>query len=152
MSETDLAMAQSFKAIIYAFNTTIPASLQKAADATQVPVRPYNVIYHLIDDVKQEINLRLPPATLEDVVGRATVLQEFLINVSKKRQVPVAGCRVLAGRIPRSGNVRVLRNNEVLYEGELLSLKHLKVPVHWGHGAWVKYWLVPGLKELSSNN
>ena len=60
-------------------------------------------------------------------MGRATVLQEFLINVSKKVQAPVAGCRVVSGRIPRSGSVRLLRNNAVLYEGELASLKHLKV-------------------------
>jgi translation initiation factor IF-2 len=128
VTESDLALAQRFNAIIYAFNTTIPPALLKAADTAKVPVRPYNVIYHLIDDLKQEISLRLPPANVEDVLGRANVLQEFLINVGKKKeQAPVAGCRVVAGRIPRGGAVRVMRNNVVLYEGELASLKHLKV-------------------------
>jgi translation initiation factor IF-2 len=127
VTESDVALAQRFNAIIYAFNTSLPPTLHKAVESAKVAVRPFNVIYHLIDDLKQEISLRLPPADVEDVIGRANVLQEFLINVGKKQQTPVAGCRVVSGRIPRSGTVRVLRNNDVLYEGELVSLKQLKV-------------------------
>ena len=84
MTESDLALAQRFNAIIYAFNTSIPSSLQKAADTSQVPVRPFNVIYHLIDDLKQEISLRLPPANLE---AKFYILQLTLSRGKKWRSV-----------------------------------------------------------------
>ena len=94
----------------------------------QVPVREFNVIYHLIDDIKTEISDRLPPADVEDVSGRATVLQEFLINEGK-RKVSVAGCRVVSGRLARSARYRLLRGEAALWEGELASLKIVKEEV-----------------------
>ncbi len=53
MTESDIALAKRFDAVIYAFNTAVPAALAKAAEAASVPVRPFNVIYHLVDDLKQ---------------------------------------------------------------------------------------------------
>ena len=125
VSESDVAMAESFDAIIYAFNTTVPAKVQKQADGVKVPIRGFNVIYHLIGDLKQEITSKMPQLEVEDVIGRANVLQEFQIK-DKKTLVSVAGSRVVNGKISRSATVKVMRGVECVYHGDLLSLKHLK--------------------------
>jgi len=128
VTETDITMADSFNAIIYAFNTTVPHNIQKMADTSKVPVRPYNVIYHMIADLKQELGTKMSPLQVEEVIGRANVLQEFLIK-DKKIQLSVAGCRVVSGKIPRIGTVKVVRGQEIVYLGELASLKHHKEEV-----------------------
>merc|ERR1712203_1088445 len=68
---------------------------------------------------------KMPPVEGEDIVGRATVLQQFQIT-EKKEKVAVAGCRVVMGRLPRDGTYRVSRGEETLFEGALASLKHQK--------------------------
>eukprot|EP00092_Neocalanus_flemingeri_P027609 GFUD01029958.1.p1 GENE.GFUD01029958.1~~GFUD01029958.1.p1 ORF type:complete len:752 (+),score=258.64 GFUD01029958.1:60-2315(+) len=128
VTETDITMAESFNGIIYAFNTTVPHNIQKLADTSKVPVRAYDVIYHLIADLKQELSSRMPPVQVEEVIGRANVVQEFQIK-DKKNLLSVAGCRVVSGKIPRIGTVKVVRGQETVYLGELASLKHLKEEV-----------------------
>ena len=125
VTETDVSMAESFNGIIYAFNASVTPQIQKLADKSGVAVRPYSVIYHLIADLKQEINSKMAPVSVEDIVGRANVLKEFLIK-DKKNQLSVAGCRVISGKIPRIGTVKVVRGQDTLYLGELASLKHHK--------------------------
>jgi len=125
VSDNDVDLAQRFGAIIYAFNTTISPEKKKLATAANVPVKEFNVIYHLIADLKNEISDRMPPADIEDVTGRATVLQEFMVS-DKKVKVPVAGCRVVSGKLSKVGRHRVTRGESVLWEGSLTSLKHLK--------------------------
>jgi len=88
-------------------------------------VKRYDVIYHLIGDLKVELGDKMPPVEVEDIVGRATVLQQFQIT-EKKEKVAVAGCRVVMGRLPRDGTYRVSRGEETLFEGALASLKHQK--------------------------
>jgi len=122
VNENDLAMAEKFSAIVYAFNTSIPHQLEISAQDQDVSVRKYNVIYHLINDLKAEISDKMPLAELEEVLGRATVLQLFNVTVDKKK-VPVAGTRVTQGKISRGVTVRVLRENDVVFEGNLSSLK-----------------------------
>ena len=125
VSEGDLSMAESFDAIIYAFNANINPKLQKQAEAMKVPVRTYNVIYHLIGDLRQEITSKMPPLEVETVLGRANVIQEFKIK-DKKNLINVAGCRVVNGKLLRSSEIKVMRGQECVYQGGLASLKHLK--------------------------
>ena len=125
VSEGDLSMAESFDAIIYAFNTNINQKLVKQAETMKVPVRSYNVIYHLIGDLKQEITSKMPPLEVENVLGRANVIQEFKIK-DKKNLIVVAGCRVVNGKLLRSSEIKVMRGEDCVYRGGLASLKHLK--------------------------
>ena len=91
----------------------------------KVPVRTYNVIYHLIGDLRQEITSKMPPLEVETVLGRANVIQEFKIK-DKKNLINVAGCRVVNGKLLRSSEIKVMRGQECVYQGGLASLKHLK--------------------------
>ena len=91
----------------------------------KVPVRRYNVIYHLIADLKQEITSKMPPLEVENVLGRANVIQEFKIK-DKKNLLNVAGCRVVTGKLARSSEIKVMRGSDCVYRGGLASLKHLK--------------------------
>ena len=125
VSEGDLNMADSFDAVLYAFNTNINHNLEKQAETMKVPVRRYNVIYHLIADVKQEITSKMPPLEVENVLGRANVIQEFKIK-DKKNLLNVAGCRVVTGKLSRSSEIKVMRGPDCVYRGGLASLKHLK--------------------------
>ena len=68
--------------------------------------RSFNVIYHMIDDLKNEISDQMPPVEVEDVVGRGTVLQEFMVSVDKKK-VPVAGCKITTGQFDGSLSLSV---------------------------------------------
>jgi translation initiation factor IF-2 len=128
VSETDVTMAESFGAVVYAFNTTVPGPVMKVAEAANVPVKSFDVIYHLIGDLKLEIGDRLPPLEVEDTVGRGTVMQQFLVT-EKKRKVTIAGCRVVAGRFPKEGFYRLARAGQMVHEGRLASLKHMKEEV-----------------------
>ena len=77
--------AQQFDGIIYSFNTAVPDVIKAKASALGIKIKEYNIIYKLIDDLKEEINARLPLQDVEEEVGRATVLQEFMINVKNKK-------------------------------------------------------------------
>jgi len=125
VSEKDVTLAQTFNAIVYAFNTDISEPIVKQAGGLGVAVKRFDVIYHLIGDLRAELGDRMPPVEVEDVVGRATVVQQFQIT-EKKEKVAVAGCRVVTGRLPRDGTYRVSRGGATLFEGGLASLKHQK--------------------------
>ncbi|XP_012540296.1 translation initiation factor IF-2, mitochondrial isoform X2 [Monomorium pharaonis] len=125
LTETDLEMAGTFDAIIYPFNVSVTKDLQQEANKKKISIRPYNVIYKLIDDVKKEINKKLPPIDAEEVIGEANVLQEFEIT-DKKKKVKVAGCRCVKGNLKKDAMYRLIREQEILYTGKLLSMRHLK--------------------------
>lgn len=93
-----------------------------------VSIREHNIIYKLIDDLKELIGERMPTEEVMDVVGRANVQQEFLINI-KTKKIPVAGCRVQMGKIDQGERVRVQRggvHGPIVYDGLITELKHLK--------------------------
>ncbi|KAJ8945217.1 hypothetical protein NQ314_009286, partial [Rhamnusium bicolor] len=83
------------------------------------------VHYGLIDDVIEEINARLPTKEVEEILGEATVLQQFEITQGRKK-IPVAGCRCVKGNLRRTAMYKVIRNGEVIYAGPVLSMRHLK--------------------------
>lgn len=128
VSESDVELAKSFNGIIYAFNVDCPQKIADIASNEAVIVKSLNVIYKLVDDVKQEINNRLPLKEVEEIIGEATVLQQFDINEGKKK-IPVAGSRCVKGQLKRNALYRLMRNDEVLYDGTLSSMRHLKSEV-----------------------
>ncbi|XP_072930199.1 translation initiation factor IF-2, mitochondrial [Epargyreus clarus] len=129
ITPNDLEIAQAFSAVIYAFNVECPAPLAAAARAAAVPVRAHNVIYKLVDDVKAEISALIPKRQEEEVLGEANVLQAFEVSEGKKK-VPVAGCRCVKGSLAKNALYRVIRNGEIVFEGKLASMKHLKEEVN----------------------
>ena len=126
ITETDLKLAQDFDGIIYSFNVNVADAIRKAASSIySVPLREHQVIYSLIDDLKEEISQKLPMESVEQIIGRGIVAKEFLINEQKK-EVAVGGCRVNQGHFDVRHSFKVLRGKDVIYEGTLSSLKHLK--------------------------
>ncbi|TGZ53879.1 mitochondrial translation initiation factor 2 isoform X1 [Temnothorax longispinosus] len=125
VAETDLQMADTFDAIIYPFNVGVTKDLQQEANKKKISIRPYNVIYKLIDDIKKELNKRLPMVDAEEVLGEANVLQEFEIT-DKKKKIKVAGCRCVKGVLKKDAMYRLMRGQEILYTGKLVSMRHLK--------------------------
>ncbi|XP_068619106.1 translation initiation factor IF-2, mitochondrial [Battus philenor] len=125
----DLEIAQAFDAVIYAFNVVCPPALAVEAKKKDIPIKLHNVIYRLVDDVKEEINVRIPKRQEEELIGEANVLQQFMVSEGK-RKVPVAGCRCVRGSLSRAALYRVLRGSEVVFEGKLASMKHLKEEVN----------------------
>ncbi|XP_018305806.1 mitochondrial translation initiation factor 2 isoform X2 [Mycetomoellerius zeteki] len=125
VSETDLQMADIFNAIIYSFNVGVMKNLQQEANEKKILIRSYNVIYKLINDVKKEINMRLPSVDAEEIIGEANVLQEFEIT-DKKKKVKVAGCRCIKGNLKKNAMYRLMREQEVLFAGKLVSMRHMK--------------------------
>lgn len=125
VSDTDIIMAEKFGAVVYAFNTTVSPSIMKSAASLNIPVRSFNVIYHLIGDLKNEISDHMPDIEVEDIVGRGEVLQEFVITLDRKK-VPVAGTKVKSGKISRNTQIKVTRNGKIIHDGTLTMLKHHK--------------------------
>ncbi|XP_055373624.1 translation initiation factor IF-2, mitochondrial isoform X2 [Condylostylus longicornis] len=120
VNETDIEFASTFKAIIYAFSVKRPSNVPK-----DVVIKEYNIIYRLIDDLKEEISKKLQPVEVEDLVGEANVLQTFMITEGKK-EIPVAGSRCVKGVLKKNAKYRLIRNGELIYDGELSSMRHLK--------------------------
>ncbi|RZC40071.1 translation initiation factor IF-2, mitochondrial, partial [Asbolus verrucosus] len=125
ISENDVELAKTFKALIYAFNINCPPHIQELAENEGVTIKFHNIIYKFVDDVKEELNKRLPEKETEEVIGEATVLQQFEINQGRKK-VPVAGCRCIKGMLRKTAMYRVIRNEDVLHTGQLTAMRHLK--------------------------
>ncbi|XP_050685340.1 translation initiation factor IF-2, mitochondrial-like [Leptidea sinapis] len=128
VTPNDVEIAEAFNAVIYAFNVECPPAVAAEAKTLNVPVRRHNIIYQLVDDVKKEINARIPSTKREEIIGEAKVLQQFQVSEGKKK-VPVAGCRCTKGSLMRNAQYRVVRGEQVVFEGKLASMKHLKEEV-----------------------
>lgn len=130
ITENDLLMASSFpNSVIYGFN--VKAADQKImlkAKQSGVTIKLYNVIYHLYDDLKLRISEKLPEQEKEEELGRADVLQEFVVKEKKKKGVHVAGCRCTRGILRKDCKYKLIRNRtEVIAEDlKVYTLKHLK--------------------------
>ena len=122
ITESDVTLAQATGALIIGFNVRAHKEAREAADQAGVAIRYYNVIYDLVDDVKESMSSLLPPNLREERLGEAKVLQVF--DVSKVGKV--AGCRVEDGRVERGAHVRLIRDGVVIHEGKLSTLKRFK--------------------------
>jgi translation initiation factor IF-2 len=122
ITESDVNLALASKAVIVGFNTRADATARKAAEASGVDVRYYDIIYEAVDEVKAALSGMLAPEKKEAILGMVEVRQVFKIS----KVGAVAGCYVLEGLVRRSASVRVLRDNVVIHTGEIDSLKRFK--------------------------
>ena len=126
ITESDIQLAAASKAIVIAFNVRADASAREALKETGVDVRYYSIIYEAIDDVKAAVSGLQAPVIKEQIVGLAEVRDIF----RSPRFGNVAGCLVMDGHVRRNNPIRVLRDNVVIYEGELESLRRFKDDVN----------------------
>ena len=126
ITESDVNLAAASEAIIIGFNTRADAAARAAIKDTGVDVRYYSIIYEAIDDVKAAIVGMLSPEVREQIVGLAEVREVF----RSPKFGQVAGCMVVDGYVRRHNPIRVLRDNVVIYEGELESLRRFKDDVN----------------------
>ena len=122
ISESDINLALASKAIVIGFNTRADAAARKLAESAGVDIRYYNIIYAMVDEIKAALSGMLAPEKRESVMGMVEIRQVFTVS----KVGTIAGCMVLEGVIKRGAKVRVLRNNVVIHDGELDSLKRFK--------------------------
>ena len=122
ITENDVNLALTSGAIVLGFNVRADASARKLAEAESIEIRYYSIIYQLIDEVKSALAGMLEPERVEEIVGIADVRDVF----KSPKFGQVAGCMVTEGTVYRSKPIRVLRENVVIFEGELESLRRFK--------------------------
>ena len=122
VTESDVTLAEASGAPILAFNVRANKQARDAADQSGIEVRYYNIIYDLTDDIKAAMSGLLSPERRETFIGYAEILEVF--NITKVGKV--AGCRVTEGTVERGSGVRLLRDNVVIHEGKLSTLKRFK--------------------------
>jgi translation initiation factor IF-2 len=119
LSETDISMAQGAGAVIIGFNVRADASARRVAQESDTEIRYYSIIYELIDDVRDAMSGLLKPELREELIGIAEVKDVFTGSGFGN----IAGCLVIEGKVKKSEPIRVLRNDVVVYEGYLESLR-----------------------------
>ncbi len=122
ITESDITLAEASSAAIIGFNVRAHKEARSMAEQNGQEIRYYNVIYDLVDDVKAAMSGLLPPTLREEMLGNAQILEVFHISKVGK----VAGCRVTDGNVQRGANVRLIRDNVVVHEGKLSTLKRFK--------------------------
>ena len=122
ISESDINLAIASKAIVIGFNTRADAGARKLAEANDVQIRYYNIIYDAVDELKAAMSGMLAPEHKEEVIGMAEIRTVFVAS----KIGTVAGSYVTSGVVRRDAHFRLLRDNVVIYTGELESLKRLK--------------------------
>ena len=122
VNESDVTLASAAHAIIIAFNVKVEGNAKAIIDREQVDIRNYNIIYNAIDDVEKAMKGMLKPVFEEKVIGHLTIRQVFKSsNVGN-----IAGCYVDDGEVRRNCKIRLNRNDKLIFEGDLLSLKRFK--------------------------
>ncbi|MEE8632920.1 MAG: translation initiation factor IF-2, partial [Methyloceanibacter sp.] len=122
ITESDVALASTSGAALLAFNVRANVQAREAAARTGIEIRQYAVIYDLVDDIKQAMSGLLAPTRRETFLGNAEILEVFSISKVGK----VAGCRVTEGKVERGAQVRLIRDDIVVHEGKLSTLKRFK--------------------------
>jgi len=126
ISGTDMSLAMTSNAVVFGFNVRADVSARKVIDEEGVDLRYYSVIYDLIDDVKQALSGMLSPELREEINGTAEVRDVF----RSPKFGAIAGCMVIEGTLLKNNPIRVLRDDVVIYEGELESLRRFKDDVN----------------------
>jgi translation initiation factor IF-2 len=122
VTESDISLAEASGAAIIGFNVRANAQARTLAERQGIEIRYYNIIYDLVDDVKAAMSGLLSPERRETFLGNAEILEVF--NITKVGKV--AGCRVTEGKVERGVGVRLIRDNVVIHEGKLKTLKRFK--------------------------
>ncbi|MFC0208363.1 translation initiation factor IF-2, partial [Chelativorans intermedius] len=122
ITESDVTLAETSGAAIIGFNVRANKQARDAAEQAGIEIRYYNIIYDLVDDIKAAMSGLLSPERRETFLGNAEILEVF--NITKVGKV--AGCRVTEGKVERGAGVRLIRDNVVIHEGKLKTLKRFK--------------------------
>lgn len=122
ITESDVDLAAASQAIVMGFNVQADEAARVTADREGVSIRFYNIIYRLTEDVEKALKGMLAPEEVISTIGKAEVRAVFKIP----KIGFIAGCRVIEGEIKRNAQMRVVRNNSIIYEGDISSLKHEK--------------------------
>lgn len=122
ITESDITLAKASNAMVIGFNVRANAQAREQAENNQINIRYYNIIYNIIDDVKAMLSGMLSPINREEYLGQAEIRAVF--NITKVGKV--AGCMVTTGSVKRGAKVRLLRDNVVIHEGTLKTLKRVK--------------------------
>jgi len=122
ITESDVTLAAASKAVIIGFNVRALKEARDLAEREGVEIRYYNIIYNLVDDVKAALSGMLAPTLRETMLGNALVQEVFLIS----KVGNIAGCKITDGVVQRGSHVRLIRDNVVIHEGKLGTLKRFK--------------------------
>ena len=122
ISESDVNLAIASKAVVIGFNVRADVGARKLAEGNDVDLRYYNIIYDAVDELKAAMSGMLAPEKREEVIGQAEIRTVFVAS----KIGTVAGCMVTSGQVTRSAHFRLLRENVVIYTGEIDTLKRLK--------------------------
>ena len=122
INESDILLASTANAIVVGFNVRPDAAAQASAQRANVDIRMYRVIYDAIDEIEAAMKGMLAPKYREAIIGHAEVRQTYKVSAIGT----IAGCYVKDGKVTRDSKVRVLRDNIVIYEGEIGSLQRFK--------------------------
>ncbi|HAF61308.1 MAG TPA: translation initiation factor IF-2 [Anaerolineaceae bacterium] len=122
ISESDIMLASASNAIVVGFNVEADSSANKLAEAEGISIRLYSIIYRLTEDIEKALKGMLEPEKHEVVLGKAHVLAVFSFSKVGK----IAGCKVIEGIIRRNASMRVIRNGQTIFEGEVASLRREK--------------------------
>jgi translation initiation factor IF-2 len=122
INESDVSLAAASETAIIGFNVRANKEAREAAERQGIEIRYYNIIYDLVEDVRQAMSGLLAPTIREEFLGNAEILEIFGVSKIGK----VAGCRVTEGVVQRGAHVRLVRDNVVIHEGKLATLKRFK--------------------------
>ena len=125
IGDNDVMLASASNAIIIGFNVQVDVSARRMAEKEGVDIRLYEIIYRMTEDIEKALSGMLEPETKEQIIGRAQVLAVFSASKFGK----VAGCRVTEGELRRNAKVRLYRGTDIVYEGDMGSLRHEKEDV-----------------------
>ena len=126
IGEENVQMAQSVGAIVIGFNVKVAPIAQKMAANEHVLIRTYNIIYELLEDVEEVVNTLLEVGQLEEVLGKANLIAEFPFGKNER----VAGCRIIEGSIAKGQRIRIVREEQIIGETKIKSLKKVKEEVN----------------------
>ncbi len=121
ITETDIDLAAASGSVIIGFNTSLASGAKRAADANDVDIREYEVIYKLLEDIQLAMEGLLEPDLVEESLGKAEVRATFAVGKGA-----IAGCYIQTGKLQRNCSLRVIRSDKVIFEGNLDSLKRAK--------------------------
>jgi translation initiation factor IF-2 len=122
IGKNDVMLAAASKAIVIGFNVEADTAAEQLADSEGISIRLYNIIYRLTEDVEKALMGMLEPEMKEIIIGHAEIREIFKVSRIGK----IAGCYVRDGEIRRNARMRVLRDQEELFDGEIASLKHIQ--------------------------
>jgi translation initiation factor IF-2 len=122
IGENDIMLASASKAIVIGFSVQADVAARRLAEKEGISIRLYDIIYRVTEDIEKALKGMLDPVIEEKIIGRAEVLAVFPISKVGK----IAGCRVREGELRRNAKVRMYRGDDLVYEGEMASLKHEK--------------------------